>query len=68
MSNEPKPQDTQDQPKPEVKPTDELADEQLDNVNAGAADMLMPNPNTQINFAPAPQLPTVSSNVIAIKK
>jgi hypothetical protein len=70
VSNEPKPQDTQDEPKQDVKPTDELAEEQLDDVNAGAVDMFMPNPNAQsLNFTnPAPQVPSVSPKIDVYKK
>ena len=43
MSNEPKPQDTQEQPKQDVKPTDELTDEQLDDVAGGAFSAFTPD-------------------------
>ena len=50
MSNEPKPQDVQDEPRPTVTPMDELGDEELDKVAGGII----------INFQPAPTAaPTV---------
>lgn len=54
MSNEL--QDTPEEPKPEVKPTDELADEQLDNIAGGIIIDFQPAPTVaptapQISFA-----------------
>ena len=36
MSSESKPQDTRDEPKQDVKPADQLTDEELDNVAGGS--------------------------------
>lgn len=57
MSNEPKPQEN---PKPDVKPTDELADEQLDEVNGGLIIVVTPQPTL-----PAVQSPQVSPGMIS---
>jgi hypothetical protein len=60
MSNEPKPQNTQDEPKIDVKPTDELADEQLDEVNGGVLIAL-----NQPALPVQPTLPAVSPGLIS---
>jgi hypothetical protein len=62
MSNEPKPQDTQDEPKQDVKPTDELADEQLDDVTGGSYSWsIAPTSPTQ-QIGPTPLMNTTKGN------
>ena len=57
MSDQTKPQDTQEQPNQDVKPTDELADEQLDDVNGG---VLIALNQPTLTVQPAPIAPTIS--------
>lgn len=60
MLNEPKPQDTQDEPKPVVKPGDELAEEELDNIAGGPTAVEWPT--VKPNIAPTP--PTISGDTV----
>jgi hypothetical protein len=60
MSDETKPQDTQEQPTQDVKPDGELADEQLDDVNGGVL-IALNQPTLTVQPAPiAPTPPSIS--------